>query len=103
MRAPPCPADAARVPDQRPPWAHSHGQANIAAVGASTDTDYYDYADYSGDGDYGDNGDYRDYDYESHQASPPTESKFQQQPVYCSYAQPQPPSPPQQQRPSFYG
>ena len=71
MQAQPRPARTFAASDQRPPCAHSYGQANIAAVGEVTDTDYYDYGDYSGDGDYGD---YGDHDYESQQLPTQTQS-----------------------------
>ena len=98
VRAQPRPAGTFTAPHQRPPWAHSYGQANIAAVGEVTDTDYYDYGDCSDDGDYGD---YGDYDYESQKVPPQTQSQFQQQPLHCNYAQPSPPPPPQM--PAYHG
>ena len=101
LRAQPRPADTFTAPDQRPPWAHSYGQANIPAVGEVTDTDYYYYGDYSGDRDYGDYGDYGDHDYESQQVSPQAQSQFKQKPLCCNYAQPSPLPPPQ--TPAYHG
>ena len=61
VRAQPHPAGTLTAPDHRPPWAYSYGQANIAAAGEVTDTDYYEYGDCSGDRDYGDYGEYGDF------------------------------------------